>query len=95
MNGNDHLAGLGTVAAFAAIGAAFGLAYFAALRVNARLYLAGTGLGPPFALHVARLAAAALLFWVSARQGAAPLLAALAGFLVARLIAVRPARRLP
>lgn len=69
----------------AVLGLAGGLVYFAALKASLRLadwwMLAGA--------MALRLAAAALLLWLAARQGALPLLAALAGFLAARALALR------
>ncbi len=69
----------------AGLGLAGGLAYFAALKASLRLadwrLLAGAA--------ALRLAVAALLLWQAARLGAVALLAALAGFLVARAVALR------
>lgn len=70
-------------------GLAVGVAYFLALRHNARLYLAPGPIWRPLALLLARMfgAAAALggLVWV----GWAPALAGLAGFSLARPLVVR------
>jgi F1F0 ATPase subunit 2 len=73
---------------YAALGALIGAAYFAALGWNVRLYAdhgAGTG---GLLLHLARLVVAVAAFTLCARQGAAPLLASFAGFLLARTISV-------
>ena len=82
------------MAAMAVLGLGFGLAYFAALRRSvAQLAGAGSWLLPA-ALGAGRLGAAVLLFVLVARHGAAALLATLAGFLIARSIAVGRARSL-
>lgn len=65
-----------------------GLASFATLRLNLRLWLAGGGVGR-FALWQAiRLGLTGALFWGAASLGAGPLIAALGGFLLARTLAV-------
>jgi F1F0 ATPase subunit 2 len=75
---------------FAALGAAVGTLYFRALRLNARLYLAGTGIWRPIALHLLRLLGAVAGFVAIAPSGGGALLSALAGFLLARALVVRP-----
>ena len=80
-------------ALFAALGFALGLAHFYGLRRDARRYLArgmslGTALG-----HAARILGSVAVLVVIARSGAIPLVAALAGFLAARFVAVAQARR--
>jgi F1F0 ATPase subunit 2 len=78
---------------FGALGVALGAAYFGGLYWNVRLLAAGGG-GPwPVALVGLRFALAAVVLWLAARHGASALLAAFAGFLVARLITLRIARR--
>ncbi len=73
---------------YAAFGALVGAAYFAALGWNVRLY-AGHGAGwKALLLHLSRLAVAVAAFTLCARQGAAPLIASFAGFLVIRTISV-------
>jgi F1F0 ATPase subunit 2 len=76
-----------TVVSYAVVGLAAGLAYFAALRVNVRLYVDGSARWRPMILHGVRIAAAVALFWVLATRGAAPLMAGLVGFVTARFIA--------
>lgn len=71
------------------IGFAAGLAYFAALRRTAGLFLAGNGWARPVALTIARIAAMALLLGLAARTGALPLLGVFLGFLLARAQALR------
>jgi hypothetical protein len=70
-----------------------GLAYFAAVQRTALLFVAGRGWLAPVALTLARIAAAVLFLALAARLGAAPLLAGFAGFLLARAVALRVARR--
>lgn len=78
--------------AMLAVGIAFGLAYFRALRWTIRRRGTHT-----LVIHVVaslvRLLGAALLFGAAARLGALPLLAAFAGFLLARAISMRAVRK--
>ncbi len=84
---------LPAVAFFTLIGLALGFAHFHGLRRDARRYLArGVGAGA-VALHAARILATAAILVFIARSGAIPLVAALAGFLVARYLTVAQARR--
>lgn len=80
-------------AAMAAAGFAFGLAYFAALRRSIAFLAASADWHRPIALTLGRLAAAALFLLLAAKLGALPLLAAFVGFLAARAVALRAARR--
>ncbi|ACI97808.1 ATP synthase subunit I [Rhodospirillum centenum] len=80
---------LAALAALAA-GLAGGVIYFRALRLNARLWLAGRGVALPLLLHAGRLLLAGGLFVLAAQAGAAALLAGFAGFLAARRLTVRP-----
>jgi F1F0 ATPase subunit 2 len=73
------------------IGAVLALVYLALLRWNVRLYLGTRGVWQPVAVHVARLGAVGAVFWSLALRGPVPLLAALAGFVVVRGLAVRAA----
>ena len=73
---------------YAALGALIGMAYFAALAWNVRLYI-GHGAGRnALLLHLLRLAVAVAAFTLCARQGAAPILASFAGFMAIRTISV-------
>jgi len=73
---------------YAALGALVGAAYFAALGWNVRLY-AGHGAGwKALLLHLSRLAVAVAAFTLCARQGGAPMIASLVGFLAIRTISV-------
>ncbi len=76
-----------------AAGFAFGLAYFAMLGRNVALFLQGGGLAAAAGLTIARLAAAVAAFAIAAKLGVLPLLASLLGFLAARFVALRVARR--
>jgi N-ATPase, AtpR subunit len=80
-------------AAIGLAGFVFGIAYFGAVQRTATLFAAGSGWLAPAALTIARIAAAATLLAYAAKLGAAPLLAAFAGFLLARAVALRAARR--
>lgn len=79
-------------APFILLGALLGAGYFAALRQDVERYVAGRPLGPTVALHLGRLLLAGLAFALIAEAGAAALLGALAGFLLARTLAVRRVR---
>jgi F1F0 ATPase subunit 2 len=76
------------LAAFALSGLALGAASFASLKLNTDLYLGGR-LWRPIALHILRLAIVTAALAFAALQGAGPLLAAAAGLVIARPIAVR------
>ena len=78
-------------ALFAFAGLAFGFCYFAVLRRTADLY--GRGRLVPAALTLGRLGAAILFFSLASRNGALPLLTGFLGFLLARGLALRAARR--
>ena len=99
---------LGDLAFYLALGAALGAGYFALLRRAVRLYAGrgtaqGTALGTAegtvegtavrfLAFYVLRFAGAGLVFYLVVQQGALPLLMALLGFLLARIVAQRVAR---
>jgi F1F0 ATPase subunit 2 len=76
----------------ALLGAALGFAYFSALRLNARLYLAEGPLWRPVVLHLLRIVGVVSAFVLIAPYGAGALLGALAGFVVMRFVLVRPER---
>ncbi|HUK07427.1 MAG TPA: ATP synthase subunit I [Stellaceae bacterium] len=77
----------------AVAGVAFGLIYFAVLRRTSVLLAAGGGWTAPLAFTAARICGAVIFLTLAAELGAASLLAAFIGFLVARAIAVRVVRR--
>lgn len=82
---------VGLPLATAVTGLGFGLVYFAALRRTVALFAADGGWRGPVALTVGRIAAAVVLLAFVARLGAAPLVAAFVGFLLARAFALRHA----
>ena len=83
-----------TVPLLAPAGFVLGMAYFASLRRVVQLAVARRAWSSYVLSGMVRIGAAALLFAFAARWGMAALLAAFAGFLTARHLAVRGARRL-
>ena len=79
----------------AAAGFALGAAYFASLRRSVRLSLEREVWRRYMLSALVRIAAAGLFFSLAMRWGAPALLAAFAGFIAARYLALRPARRAP
>lgn len=77
----------------ASAGLAFGLVYFTALKRSVAIFAAGSGFLAPLALTVARFAAAVAFLGMAAKLGAAALLAAFIGFLLARSVVLRLAQR--
>jgi len=71
----------------------FGLAYFTALRRTIDLFTGGRGRLFPAALTLGRLTGVILFLGLAARVGALPLLTGFLGFLLARGLALRTARR--
>ena len=78
---------------WAVSGLFFGLGYFIVLQRTAGLLAGGRGRLLPVALTSGRIAAAILFLGVAARFGVLPLLTAFLGFLLARALALRAARR--
>jgi hypothetical protein len=76
----------------ACAGFGFGLLYFAALKRTTSLFIAGCGWLGPLALTLGRIAAAGIFLGLTAKLGAVSLLAAFAGFLLARAVALHAAR---
>ena len=79
--------------AMAVAGLAFGWVYFASLKHSVALFVGGKGWLGPLALTLGRIGAAGAFLLVAAKLGAAPLLAAFIGFLMARALALRAERR--
>ena len=77
----------------AVAGLAFGLVYFASLKRSVSLLVSDKGWLGPLALTLGRIGAAVGFLFVAAKLGAAPLLAAFIGFLMARALALRAERR--
>ena len=67
-------------------GFALAIAHLAALGANVRLYLAPGAAWRALGVHIARLAAVAAAFTVTATVGAPALLAALVGFSLGRIV---------
>ena len=86
-------AGLAFASAWAVAGFGFGLGYFAALLQTVEFYRGGRARLLPIALAFGRIAAAIVFFGLAARFGTLPLLTAFLGFLLARWLALRAARR--
>ena len=82
-----------TAALLATAGLAVGVAYFGSLRRSVRLSIERHAWWCYLLTALTRIVAAALFFTLAVHRGAPALLAAFAGFLVARLLAVRAARR--
>ena len=86
---------IGVSLAFAATlaGLVVGLVHFAALWRSTELYSAGRGQLAAGALTLGRIAGTIVFFGLVARLGVLPLLASFVGFLLARTLALRAARR--
>jgi hypothetical protein len=93
MNNETLTSSLVLASAMAIAGLAFGLIYFQALRRTVDFVAGGRGWLGPAGLTLARMAGAVILLTFMARLGAMPLLAGFLGFLLARAIALRMARR--
>jgi F1F0 ATPase subunit 2 len=70
-------------------GAALGAVYFFLLLRTVRLHASQAAAIYIIPLYFMRFAAAVPAFWITAQQGALPLLLALLGFLTARLVIQR------
>ena len=86
---------IGVSLAFAATlaGLVVGLVHFAALWWSIELYSAGQGQLAAVALTLGRIAGTIVFLGLAARFGALPLLSSFLGFLLARMLALRVARR--
>ena len=82
-----------TIAVSLLAGLGFGLLYFRAMRASVQRLLAGASPGKVAGLTLARIAIAGAFASLLALWGAAALLAGFAGFLAARALALRAARR--
>jgi len=85
---------LSLAAAWMLSGLVFGLAYFTALRWTVEVFVDGEGRLLPAVQTLGRLVAAVLFLGLATRFGALPLLTAFLGFLLARALALRVARRI-
>ena len=77
------------VVSYLMAGAALGAVYFALLLQTVRLYASQAVAIYIIPLYFMRFAAAVSAFWITAQQGALPLLLTLLGFLIARLVIQR------
>ena len=93
MTGPILAAHLACTALFAIAGLAFGGAYFGALRRTVDGCVVGRQRFVPAIPTLARIAAATVFLAVAVQFGVQPLLAAFLGFLGARGLALRAARR--
>lgn len=73
-------------------GLLFGLLYFATLKRTVALFVGDHGWSRPLALTLGRIGATVVFLFIAAKLGAAPLLAAFIGFLIARALALRAER---
>lgn len=87
------MTGVSLALAAALTGLVVGLVHFAGLWRTVMLYTAGRGRLVAVALTLARIAGAIVFFGLAARLGAMPLLSSFLGFLLARTLALRTARR--
>ena len=85
--------GVSFVVAAACAGLVVGLVHFAALWWSIERYSAGRGQLAAAALTLGRNAGTIVFLGLAARLGALPLLASFLGFLLARTLALRAARR--
>ena len=69
---------------YAMAGAALGVVYFLLIFLSVRMHAAGAPYFQVVPLYALRLAGALAAFWYFAQQGAAEVLMALAGFVLAR-----------
>ena len=84
-----HLAVIAQAVVMAPAGFVFGLVYFAALERTVILFASGRGWLGALGLTLGRVAAAVIFLGLAAKLGALSLLAAFAGFLLARTLALR------
>ena len=87
------MTGVSLASAAALVGLVVGLVYFAALRRAVELYTKGRSGFTAIALTLGRIAVAIAFFGLAARLGALLLLSSFLGFLLARVLALRVARR--
>jgi len=81
-----------TFVEYMVLGGIAGAISFLLLWANVRLYVSPVSAWRAIALHTARVGALAIVLVAIARAGAVPLLAALAGLLIARSIVLRRER---
>ena len=81
-----------SLTAYGAAGATLGVFYFLLLHRTVRIFTEGGAVLGAVSLTAARLTLAVLVFWWIVQAGAAPLIAALAGFVAARIATGRMVR---
>lgn len=74
------------LAFYLAAGSALGTVYFVLLLRTARLHAAQASASRIVPLYLVRIGTAVAVFWLIVQQGALPLLVALAGFLMTRMV---------
>ncbi len=74
------------VALFLPVGLLIGSLYFLLLWYSVRSFAAQSSVARMVPLSLLRMAVAVVCFWFIAQQGVVPVLSALAGFLIGRLI---------
>jgi F1F0 ATPase subunit 2 len=77
------------VIAYGTLGIALGAAFFAALRLNVRLYCDGASVWKTLLVHLLRIVSTGSAFTFLARHGALPLMSAFGGFVVMRAVSLR------
>jgi hypothetical protein len=87
------MTGVSSLSAGAFAGLIVGLIYFATLWRSTELYSAGGGQLAAAALTLGRIAGMIVFLGLAARLGALPLLSSFLGFLLARALALRAARK--
>lgn len=93
MTGTALISAAALPGAMAIAGFVFGRLYFALLWRTVGRFAVGRGWLDPLALTLGRMGAAVILLTIAAKLGAAPLLATFLGFMLARAVALRAARR--
>jgi F1F0 ATPase subunit 2 len=86
------MSGAPVIAGSFAAGLMLGLGYFALLARTVRLFAAGADTVRAVTLYALRIGVAVAAFVAMAQAGAAPLIGALGGFVVARIVVGRRAR---
>jgi F1F0 ATPase subunit 2 len=77
------------VIAYGTLGIGLGAAFFAALRLNVRLYCDGASVWKTLLVHLLRIVSTGSAFTFLARHGALPLMSAFGGFVVMRAVSLR------
>ena len=78
-----------TLIVYGMFGIALGAAFFAALRLNVRLYCVGASIWKTLLVQLLRILSIGSAFTIFARHGAVPLLSGFGGFLLMRTVSLR------